>query len=286
MVFNIFTRNYPRNYMVQSPVKGAFLAFSIILIFLLLYRPLDLNDNKILGFTGAMIVYSFLGCTTSLAMIILLKKIPSFSDKARWTLTKELFLIFICLFMMSLVIFASGFLIEIGGNPDFFLSAKFTFLLGILPYAIFTVRNFSSLFPKDNTFIQYGLHESETDKSVEEKIHIESKLKTESLSFYPSQFLLAESEGNYVTFYFMVDNKVEKSIIRNSISHIENQLGSFESFFKTHRAFIVNLNKVKEKSGNVLGYKLKLNGVDKEIPVSRQNTKHFNKRMDQLSAYL
>ena len=286
MVVNIFNRNYPRNYLFQKPVHGAFFAFATTLGFMLLYRPLNLNDNKILGFAGAMTVYSFLGCTTSLAMIILLKKIPSFSDKARWTLTKELLLIFICLSMMSLVIFASGFLIEIGGNPDFLLSAKFTFLLGVLPYAVFTVRNFFHLFPEDATYIKQNFHESRSEILVEEKIHIESRLKSEELSFYPSQFLFAESEGNYVTFYLSVDGKVEKASIRNAISDIENQLHEVDFFFRTHRAFIVNLHQVGEKSGNVLGYRLKLNGIDKEIPVSRQNTKRFNERMKQLSASL
>lgn len=282
LILNIFTRNYPRNYMVQKPVNGAFLSFVIVLTFMLLYRPLDLNDNKILGFVGAMTAYCFLACSTSLGIIVLLKKIPIFSDEARWTLIKEFSVIVTCLSMMGFVVFGAGFLIE-SERPDFFLSFKFTYLLGILPYAAFTLRNFSHLFPDDTTFMQHSLHENGAEKLAEEKIQIESKLKNESLSFYPSQFLFAESEGNYVTFYLIVDNKIKKSIIRNSISDIETQLGAYDGFFKTHRAFIVNLNKIKEKSGNVLGYKLKMNGIDKEIPVSRQHTKRFNEKLKQVS---
>lgn len=248
---------------------------------MLLYRPLDLSDNKLVGFELAMAIYSFLASITGLAIVLLLKKTSIFSDKARWTFAKELTVIFICLSMMSLVSYAAGFVIENTGDPDFLLSAKFTFLLGILPYAILSLRNFPFLFPEDITIAHNKLQDNGLGKAVEEKIYIESKLKSESLSFYPSQFIFAESEGNYVTFYFDIDNKIEKSVIRNSISDIETQLSPYDIFFRTHRAFIVNTRKVKVKSGNVLGYRLKLLGIDKEVPVSRQNTKRFDEHMEQ-----
>lgn len=280
---NRLHKNYPQNYIIQRPSYGVLWSFIITFGFMLLYRPLDPNDKKILGYEGAMAAYCFLGSIAFFFIIILLKKLPYFSDKANWTLSKELLVVFICLPIMSLTIFAAGFLIEIGGNPRLFDAIKSTFLVGILPFVVFSLRNFSYWAADNKTFIKPNTHENESRKPTEEKIHIESKLKNESLSFDPGQFLFAESEGNYVTFYFAVDNKIEKTVIRNSISNIENQLASIDFFFRTHRAFIVNLHKVREKSGNVLGYRLKLKDIDSEIPVSRQNTKRFNERLKQVS---
>src|SRR5690606_38369127 len=108
-ILNVFKRNYPRNYLIQNPLKGALLAFIITLTFMLLYRPLDLSDNKLLVFELAMAIYSFLASITGLVIVLLLKKTSIFSDKARWTFAKELTVIFICLSMMSLVIYAAGF---------------------------------------------------------------------------------------------------------------------------------------------------------------------------------
>ena len=110
-----------------------------------------------------------------------------------------------------------------------------------------------------------------------EKIQIESKLKKETLEFYPGQFLYAESDGNYVVFYLKQENEIRKKVIRNSISEVENQLSGQSHFFRTHRSFIVNLEKITGKEGNASGYRLYLEGLSTEIPVSRQNVTRFDK---------
>jgi DNA-binding LytR/AlgR family response regulator len=114
-----------------------------------------------------------------------------------------------------------------------------------------------------------------TGDTAETYIRIESQLKKEELGFYPSQFIYAESESNYVIFYFLQDNIVQKEIIRNTISNVEEQLSHIPWFVRTHRAFIVNLKKVEQAKGNSLGFRIKLTGIDSEIPVSRSNTNDF-----------
>ena len=118
-------------------------------------------------------------------------------------------------------------------------------------------------------------------KTSEEIINISSKLKKEELNFYPSQFVYAASDGNYVDFYLEQNDQIIKETIRNSISSIEQQLSEIPYFIKTHRAFIVNLKKVQKRQGNALGYHLKLEGTKLEIPVSRQKIQIFNQRIEQ-----
>ena len=110
----------------------------------------------------------------------------------------------------------------------------------------------------------------------EELIRIGSQLKKEELSFYPSQFLYAASEGNYVVFHWMENNQVRKKLIRNSISNIEQQLSAIPFCIRTHRAFIVNVRQIVSQKGNTLGYRIKLEGVDDILPVSRQNAREFD----------
>jgi hypothetical protein len=65
---------------------------------------------------------------------------------------------------------------------------------------------------------------------LEDLIQISSQLKKEELSFYPGQFLYAESDGNYVVFYLNRNNLIKKEIIRNSINNIEQQLSDIPYF--------------------------------------------------------
>ncbi len=64
-----------------------------------------------------------------------------------------------------------------------------------------------------------------------------------------------------------------------SLSKIEEKLPRGGKFFKTHRAFIVNLEKVKEVSP-YFNHTLiiQFEGTSEEVPVSRSNVKSFKKK--------
>ena len=50
-------------------------------------------------------------------------------------------------------------------------------------------------------------------------------------------------------------------------------------FFRCHRAYIVNLDKIEQVEGNAQGYKLKLQGTEDLIPVSRNLNSEFSDRL-------
>jgi DNA-binding LytR/AlgR family response regulator len=156
-------------------------------------------------------------------------------------------------------------------------------MLGVIPFAFFTVSNFQYLFFPD---ILHYYNQSDHQSSLtnrEEIVHISSQLKKEELSFFPAQLIYAESDGNYVVFHLMVNGKYVKKTIRNSINDIEQQLSYIPFIMRIHRAFIVNLKKVSSKKGNTLGYRLKISDLDIEIPVSSNKTRNFNQRMLQFN---
>jgi DNA-binding LytR/AlgR family response regulator len=124
---------------------------------------------------------------------------------------------------------------------------------------------------------EFGTQQAAIAMTVpEDKIQIVSKLKKEELSFFPHDFLYAESDGNYVVFHLVVEQKEYTVLIRNSLNEIEQQLSGINYFSRIHRAFIVNVKKVSSKKGNTMGYRLKLYGSEAEIPVSRQNVQSFD----------
>lgn len=77
----------------------------------------------------------------------------------------------------------------------------------------------------------------------------------------------------------IVYTKENEYIVKSSISEFFKSL-PINQFFKTHRSYIVNINKIKEIIPWFNStYILKLNDIKKEIPVSRSNIKEFRNTM-------
>jgi len=92
---------------------------------------------------------------------------------------------------------------------------------------------------------------------------------TMRLSIKKDDFLYCRGTDNYVTIFYNDMNKLSKSLIRNTLKNIETQLADFP-IVRTHRSYIVNLDKVKliEKAKD--GMKIKLDSEHQiEIPVSK-----------------
>ena len=78
----------------------------------------------------------------------------------------------------------------------------------------------------------------------------------------------------------LVHTKNGKYIYKNSMTEFEKKLTS-DKFFKTHRSYIVNINKIKEIIPWFNStYKLKLSDIESEIYVSRSKIKEFKKLMN------
>jgi hypothetical protein len=272
---------YPQNYIVRKPSVGSLIITTLSFLFLTIYKPLQTHESRFFSYGLTMAIYC---CAMSVPVIVitsLLKRIKCFSNSKEWTILKEIVSVLLILFGTGIAIYFTGFLIEIPSQrwnlPTFFDSCKSAFLITIIPVAFFTIINYRYLFVTDIEQSFKPQTHSSSPEQTEELLQISSQLKKEELSFYSRQFIYAESDGNYVVFYLNVDNKIKKEIIRNSINNITQQLAAIPFIMRTHRAFIVNVKKVSSQKGNTLGYHLKLEGTDADVPVSRQNARNFNR---------
>ena len=94
---------------------------------------------------------------------------------------------------------------------------------------------------------------------------------SESVSFRISDFLYAESVGNYVKVYFLPEEKVNSSMLRATMNQVEDALKDYSSVVRCHRAFLVNLRQVDHlvsKSGVI---QLLIKNCPEPIPVSRSH---------------
>jgi len=285
-IYKWLNRKYPQNFIIKHAVVGSVVCLVFCLGFLLIYRPLGTHESRILSYGSTMAIYCFILAVSVLVMIRILRSINYFSDMEEWTVLKECLSILFIVVGMGVFIYFVGFLVEEPSQrwnfSTFFDSCKSAFLIGIIPFLFFTLMN-SRYFYSYNVRSESKRNAEPEAEQPEKMIQIDSKLKKEKLNFYPNQFLYATSEGNYVVFYLYRDNKVQKEIIRNSISNIEEQLSQFPFVIRTHRAFIVNIQKVYLKKGNALGYQLKLSNIETEIPVSRPNIHSFDRLFNKLS---
>jgi DNA-binding LytR/AlgR family response regulator len=189
--------------------------------------------------------------------------------------------------VFGIALYVIGFLVE-GPHKrwnilTFLGSLEIAFLTGIIPLTFFSAINYRYLFSPviRNNGVITALADP-GDRDHEDLIRISSQLKKEDLSFYPSQFIYCEADGNYVVFHLIINDQHIKKMIRNSLNNIEQQLTRIPSILRIHRAFIVNLKMVVSKRGNTLGYLLKFNIIDAEIPVSRNQTKNFDLKIKQI----
>jgi hypothetical protein len=278
--------NYPQNYILKNPFKGTLILSIFIFGFFSLYKPFNTHAAGAFSFETTMALYGFLSAIIIFLALKILKTFRYFSNSKDWTILKEFLSVLFILFVTGIALYVLGFLIEGPHNRwnilTFLGSLEIAFLTGIIPLTFFTAINFRYL---SSPLIRYN--ETETalaglrDRVPEDLIRISSLLKKEDLSFYPSQFIYCVAYGNYVVFHLIINEQYIKKTIRNSINSIEQQLTRIPSILRIHRAFIVNLKMVSSKRGNTMGYQLKFNNIDAEVPVSRNNTKKFDQKINQ-----
>ena len=104
---------------------------------------------------------------------------------------------------------------------------------------------------------------------------------SESLTFNLPDLLYIEADDNYSTVVWKEPTGLQKRLLRVNLKNLESQLNN--SFtLRCHRSYIVNVNAISAISGNANGYKLKMNGGDFSIPVSRPKGKEIMDKISQL----
>jgi len=101
----------------------------------------------------------------------------------------------------------------------------------------------------------------------------------ERLELSPNELYVVASASNYVKLFHRRREKLEYSIIRSTLKKTEETLLPYSNFFKCHRAYIINLDKVSHVDGNAQGYRIKIDGYDDLIPVSRNLNSEFSDKL-------
>lgn len=114
--------------------------------------------------------------------------------------------------------------------------------------------------------------------STEEKrrlITITGDNKREELTVEPESIILIQSVDNYVTVYFKDVKTIRTQMLRSTLTDIAKKLAEIPFLFRCHRGYIVNIGQIKVADGNAQGYRLTMNSLNVQVPVSRSNIQQF-----------
>ncbi|KJF41968.1 hypothetical protein LH29_22025 [Draconibacterium sediminis] len=157
------------------------------------------------------------------------------------------------------------------GNPignfinDFLFSLKYTVLGIMIPYSFALLLIYYKKHIEEIEQLQNKL--SGTDKN--QLLTFTDEKGKPRFSIRSKDFLYIESTDNYVTVNFILEGKLQRKLLRNTMKNIESQLGS-ESILRCHRSFMVNTQNVDFVQKENKKLSLHLNSSEVIIPVSEK----------------
>lgn len=299
-MLKILKQLYPNCTEPSCFLKCSLVVCSFIYLFLLIFQPFGLHFLEprlkhpvFLGY--AAVCYIMLG----LNILILPRLFKNIFDEARWTVLHqivwEIWDVFtigagVYLFTHNIVDYLSD--LDFG-TASFLWFQKITFSIGIIPIIVLTLWTQIYLLKKNlkaaeeiNAQIKATSKDAPkhalTEPALKQMLVLKSENMRETLEVDPEDILLIESVGNYVEITYQKEkDKAERTLLRSSLRRIERQLKEFPFLFKCHRGYIVNIKRIQKTNGNAQGYKLYLEGIDKNIPVARSYLKKFKEHMRQ-----
>lgn len=278
---------YPLYYLKDRALFLLLALFLFGFLFLYFFEPFVVYPAEHrMGYVWICLIHAAQPTFIAFLYFFILEKLTSAYEQ--WTVGKE----FLHISILLLLIGIGSFLIRdvIYHNPlnwswnYFFEEIRNTFLIGFLILAIFVPLNYIRLLRqhtkeiKDLKFAQPFYHAG-NEPSI---VFIKTQLNIDDFKLIPEQLILARADGNYMELYVQQESNVQKIIKRMSLKKLEEQLRDFPFILKTHRAYMVNLQKVSNSKGNAQGYQLSLHGFEESVPVSRSMIPNFKRQMEAL----
>jgi hypothetical protein len=150
-----------------------------------------------------------------------------------------------------------------------------TFAIGLFPTVTLTLYGYTHYLKKHiaiaaatNQQLEQrpGTAATETAASV---IHLSGENKDETTQLYIQDLLYIAAAGNYTEIHLRIGKETKKSLLRSSLSRLEDQLSQEPCIARCHRSYLVNLDQVERVSGNAQGYQLHLKDAVLQVPVGR-----------------
>jgi DNA-binding LytR/AlgR family response regulator len=145
-----------------------------------------------------------------------------------------------------------------------YLTVKIVILSLAAPIIILIIKEIQSLKMQVD-----GLKVQHREKR-QEQIELASDNRSEKLALASSELILVKSAENYVEILYLAGGTGTKKMLRATFKSIEDQLAPYSQMIRCHRSYMVNMDHVLRLHREYGRIYLKMNGIDEDIPVSRQ----------------
>ena len=283
-MFENLNQPYPFNNNFKHNAKTIGLVGMGFVLLVLYFQPFGINFLKsehdgyfVLG-AGIMCVGSLFANTLVIPGIM-----PKVFQTSNWTIRKEMVWnvwLFSNLFMI--LTFMAWFVnqVEFTELPVFRTGA-----LALLPLVLLNLINYNhSLKDKMVSVLDNSRrHFFGDEKPVMDKLddlNLVAENGKDVFSAILDNILVFHSSGNYIEIFLLDKQVCRKKLFRQSFAALEQHMNDKPEFFKCHRCWIVNLNKIETLTRNSKGYFLEINKLGFHVPVSRNSINTFRNLMN------
>jgi hypothetical protein len=247
-----------------------FFTAGFALVFINIYSPF--NVSSLFHVTKLQLLfYSSLVILTGVLVVVISRVILYHIVKRKIKVSLGNYFVWIAaeVFSMSMfyVIYEITYLNETRSFWDLYkLSIQNTALVLLLPYSISWL--YFSWIDK-NRQLEKLSSGSEGIPELKDMLPFKDEKGVMRISVKTSDLLYLQAADNYVTIFYIYQQKQAKYMLRASLKQIESELG-YSPFIRCHRSYMVNFEKVKIIRREKDGLKLELEApVPLEIPVSK-----------------
>lgn len=272
---------------IKTILLYTFYAGLCVTLVLVLFAPYGLSKLQL---TTLLLHGVFFGLVTFIIAFanstVLPLVMPGVFAEEYWTVRRELLMMFWNILSIALVNLLLAHLLY--DNPiawsGFLKIGAITISIGIFPVSlsIFIKQHLLlKQYYNDAKALDLKLNRADSSPIVEnhqQEIVLNGENQGEKIKVSVDRLLYLESEQNYVK---IVTESANPVLIRSTLKQAEFAVQSISHLYRCHRAYIVNLSKIKHVSGNAQGLKLHLS-EDTIIPVSRNNSKETVALLEQM----
>jgi len=296
-----FLQPYPFERRWTSSLRSAIWAGLFVTLFLFFFKPFgtQISPGAALKY---LVVCGYFGLVTVAITLIVngfCLLLPGIFNEEKWIVWKEILfnLFFIsCIGMGNLLL--ANVLWEVPLNGRTFLVWQgITFAVGIFPSfigAFLTQLKLSKKYTAEAALLRptadvLSFVETPAGKTAKassslnnpegKTVRFLGENQNETLTLDASQIAYIAAQDNYVQVFFFENEVLKNKMLRATLRKKEDVLAGLPQFFRCHRTFLVNFDKVEKVSGNAQGYRLHLRGVQETIPVSRNLNEVVRERL-------
>lgn len=278
MLLQRLRQPYPISSSPISFLKSSLYGGLFVMLFLFVFRPFG-NDDSLSNLAWLHIAAEY-GAVTVLVSVVwggLNLALPGIFREEKWQVWKEIVgtLVFVGLIALGNMFYTDLLYHNPSSWHKFGWWLLITWGVGIFPVI------FGILLKQMRLMQRYSVEASNLSEHIEQQpVHpasanepaqvvLNGDNQGETLTLAAEQIRYLAAADNYVQVFYVQQGQLKSKMLRSTLKKMEEALAGYPQFFRCHRTYLVNMDKVQHVSGNAQGYRLHLEALEETVPVSR-----------------